>query len=1030
MKSLNATKEFTIFHQEFKVRKMKTGTILFFLLFILAPIFAQQNPQPYFRNYGTEQGLPSPEVYCALEDRKGYMWFGTDNGASRFDGYSFRNFGVEDGLTSNVIINIHEDTLGRIWFGTLTGEAFFLEGDTILPYQYNHLVLQFRDRYTGSNLMNINSDGSSFFGLSDFKPLKISSDGQIDTIHSQRPHGVLAIHKKSFAETCHHWYRDKTHTDYENYYRETNQKPQTFLEIIDSDNKRFTFEIPNIDTFPGNDIQILPNDDFLFVNMGEIHCLRKNKILWSVPHLASIVEIIPEQDGVIWFCENLEGGLRRYQSIEAVKEGHYDLFFNGLSVSNLCNDTKGGYWVTTLQKGVFYVPNFQMLSYSKATGLSSDYVTSVAFKNENELFVGLHNNDIYLLDESNYTLNMSVINGYKGSHLPSMYYDSTRKVLWTGPNHYQQGKRTQCIHWDSVLRRLVPYSSDDWDNVNVNSKRQLVANFGAAGFVIVDMDQDTIQYVTWNKSPLLDRYYSLLYDSDDHLWMANDEGLFLFKDSTLVRPDTSIIHPAFYNRIESIKQFQNGSFALGSRGYGVLIWNEDTIRQFTTKDGLTSNMIEDMHIDNKGALWASTFKGLNKITFNKKGDVIIRTFNTANGLPSNEIYQIKSYQDQVWLCTAGGLVKFSETKKDSFSKTPLLQSVTVNDQILNNELNDKPRSGEKQSDLEICFKSNQNNFIFHYLAINYCQFGQIPYRYRIRHTDNWQYTQTRIANYPSLTPGDYNFEVQAQNQDGYWSKSAHFAFGIAYPWWATAWFRVLVGILMVGVIYIVYKNRIYQLAKKNQTQKEINNLERAALQAQMNPHFIFNCLNSIQNYILKNNKKKAVEFLSRFARLVRFNLNASVNGEIALEDEISILENYLALEQERFDYSFDYEIDVDKGLSAQFVEIPPMLIQPYVENAVIHGMANKKEKGNIHIIFAFNGREIIVTITDNGRGYKESSIFKKDSHHKSVGMSITQKRLEILSVDPDSSVQIRRLKDSRNKILGTEVKIQIEILDK
>jgi len=996
---------------------------------MLAPTFAQQNPQPYFRNYGTEQGLPSPEVYFAFEDSKGYMWFGTDNGASRFDGYSFQNYGIEDGLTSSVVLNILEDTLGRIWFGTLTGEAFILESDTIVPYQYNHLVLQFNDRYGGASLEHLNTDGSTFFGLKGFMPLKISADGQIDTILSERPCGLLAIHGEGFEETLNQWYQDKMHKDFDYNYRQENEKSYTFLEIINSKDQRHTFEIPFTDSIPGKDIQILPNDDFLFIHTGKIYCIRENQILWSVPYLNSIIEIIPEQDETIWFCENSESGLRRYQDIEAVKLGNYDLFFDGLSISNLCKDTKGGYWVTTLQKGIFYVPNFQMLSYSSATGLPNDYVTSVEFKNENELFVGLHNDDIYFLDENKDILHKFASGMSNTSHVPSMFYDTIRQVLWTGTNHYQQGKIIHINHFDSLVHRMRPYAYYNYDNLQVNSKRELAANFGASGFVIVDMDQDIIKYSTWIRSSLRDRYYSLLYDHIDQLWLTNDEGLFLFKDSTLIRPDTSITHPAFFNRIESLKQFRDSSIVLGTRGYGVVVWKKDVISQVTTEDGLTSNMIEDLHIDDNGVLWAGTFNGLNKITFDEKGEAIVRTFNIASGLPSNEIYQIKSCKDQVWLCTAGGLVKFNEAEEDIFSMTPILQSVTVNDKLLKKEHGDKTKNNQNQSELDVSFEFRKNNFTFQYLAINYRQNGQIPYRYRINETDKWQHTQNRIANYPSLTPGRYTFEVQAQNQDGYWSKSADFAFKISPPWWATLWFRILIAAILMAIIYFYLKNRTNQLKKENLIQKEITSLERAALQAQMDPHFIFNCLNSIQNYILKNDKKKAVEFLSRFAKLVRLNLNASVNREIALEDEISLLENYLILEQERFDHSFDYKISVAQGLKAQFIEFPPMLIQPYVENAVIHGISNKAGKGTINIAFASSEKGMIVTITDNGSGYRKGATANNDGRHKSVGMSITKKRLKLLGDDPDSSVKIRTLTNSTDEVLGTEVSIIIQMIN-
>ncbi len=218
-----------------------------------------------------------------------------------------------------------------------------------------------------------------------------------------------------------------------------------------------------------------------------------------------------------------------------------------------------------------------------------------------------------------------------------------------------------------------------------------------------------------------------------------------------------------------------------------------------------------------------------------------------------------------------------------------------------------------------------------------------------------------------------------------------------------------------------------QMLQEISLKEEVLMLQRSALQAQMNPHFIFNCLNSIQNFILQNDRKKAVEYLSRFAKLVRHNLNASVNGGVSLEEEVNLLDNYLALERERFDQQFDYKIEVGEELEKQFVEFPSMLIQPYVENAVIHGLSEKKEGGKISVGFNSNNGDLVVKIQDNGKGYRQHDKGEQANRHKSVGMSITQKRLELLGADPFNSVQIQTLKNQQNELEGTAVTIRIKI---
>ena len=162
---------------------------------------AQKNPQPYFRNYGTEHGLPSPEVYFAMEDSKGYMWFGTDNGAVRFDGYDFETFDAQDGLMSNVVFDIYEDKKGRMWFGTMTGEVYIMEGDTILPYQYNHLVKGFEGQFTGAGLLRLDEDEKAYIALNNYGLITIDATGKVDTVCSDWVASTLILNYADFDKT-------------------------------------------------------------------------------------------------------------------------------------------------------------------------------------------------------------------------------------------------------------------------------------------------------------------------------------------------------------------------------------------------------------------------------------------------------------------------------------------------------------------------------------------------------------------------------------------------------------------------------------------------------------------------------------------------------------------------------------------------------------------------------------------------------------------------------------------------------------
>lgn len=246
----------------------------------------------------------------------------------------------------------------------------------------------------------------------------------------------------------------------------------------------------------------------------------------------------------------------------------------------------------------------------------------------------------------------------------------------------------------------------------------------------------------------------------------------------------------------------------------------------------------------------------------------------------------------------------------------------------------------------------------------------------------------------------------------------------------------LVLILGAGIlglaIYFVFRFMLNRSRKNAVLEAKLAHLERSALQAQMNPHFIFNSLNSIQSYIANNENEKANRFLAKFSRLIRSMLNLSRSQKVSLEEEIESLKLYMELEKMRFKDKFNFEIIVDEEIETALVEVPPLLIQPYLENAILHGLAQKKSEGRIRLYYIMDGKYLLATVTDNGIGYETSKRLKQEQGtknlHKSVGMTITQKRLEMLDEgNSDKKVNIQEIKDREGEVLGTKVEVKIRV---
>ena len=259
---------------------------------------------------------------------------------------------------------------------------------------------------------------------------------------------------------------------------------------------------------------------------------------------------------------------------------------------------------------------------------------------------------------------------------------------------------------------------------------------------------------------------------------------------------------------------------------------------------------------------------------------------------------------------------------------------------------------------------------------------------------------------------------------------------IGTPWYATSIARFLMVIFLLGVIYSGYRYRIAQIRKEERLhtefQRKLADMEMSALRAQMNPHFIFNCLNSIENFVIKNDTLRASTYLNDFARLIRLILQNSRSQYVPLVDEIESLELYLQMESLRFTHKFDYEFLVDENVDPRSIEIPPMLIQPYVENAIWHGLMHKNTTGRLDISLSRKNGTLQCVIEDNGIGRQKSmeiNAARRVKKKKSMGMSITEDRIKLLNelYNMNTEVKIEDLKNADGNSLGTRIEINIPV---
>lgn len=337
------------------------------------------------------------------------------------------------------------------------------------------------------------------------------------------------------------------------------------------------------------------------------------------------------------------------------------------------------------------------------------------------------------------------------------------------------------------------------------------------------------------------------------------------------------------------------------------------------------------------------------------------------------------------------------------------------------------------------------SFEIEFATLNLLRRNMVKYSYMLDNYDeDWEYCNSnhRYVDYNKMRPGTYVFKIKAANEVNQWMEEPTELTIIIQPaWYQRASFNILVILLLSFAIFVVVRQRNKIVNQKREQKRIITELEtqmlqlkQKTLQLQMNPHVIFNTLNSIQQYILNNDVENAVSYLSSFSKLMRRILNNSNERYITLSDEIEAVSLYLQLESMRLGNRFSYEIDVAPEVDAKNIEIAPLIVQPFVENAIIHGLVPKKDNCFLSIRFSkLSEGKLLCVVEDNGVGRKHSEKMKQErgASHKSYGMSITRRRLETLTKisNDDFSVEVVDLYDDNDMPSGTRVDIIISFYD-
>ncbi len=443
--------------------------------------------------------------------------------------------------------------------------------------------------------------------------------------------------------------------------------------------------------------------------------------------------------------------------------------------------------------------------------------------------------------------------------------------------------------------------------------------------------------------------------------------------------------------------------------------------QFTdykTKDGFPDDWVLKTEKGKDEQIWILTRNGLGKINPISHNWQI---FQYNQGFDDLQLLDMNQSEDgKIWISAYNKLYFFEPASFRSPDQKPevYLRSLLINNKTATLDPNQK-----------LNFNSEDQLIEFKFSTIYFNDPEMVKFQVTlIGNQDTLRYNQRKLL-LSFLPPGDYTIQVKAFHKNGYWSSPVfQLKFEMLRPWYLTSLFLAVVLFSVLMIFWLLFKFRLKQLKKKAKIQMEnnykLNAMEMKVLRAQINPHFIFNSLNSIQKYVLSNDVLKASDYLGKFSRLIRAVLENSIENNSTLDQENSLLKNYLDLERMRTNFKFDYQIIMDPSLNMDTL-IPSMLAQPYLENAIWHGIGLKEENGNIKIVFEQSPEGVKCIIEDDGVGRTKAAEMKSVSDHRSRGLSITEQRLKIAFPKKENLITTEDILNHDGSVGGTRVIILI-----
>ncbi len=1027
-----------------------------------------------FTNFTPVQGLAPNSVNSVYEDKAGNMWFGTDGGVSRYDGKSFKSYTTAQGLTDNMVPAISEDKNGNIWVGTGRGlcrldqDGKSFHNDTTVPgFRRDNVSCMIVDKsgniwfgtwgdggvtcYDGQSYTNYTTadglannfvtsicqdkNGNIWFGNADGKISFLDINKQIPGERVNFTSYTLAEGLLGRVQTI---TEDKNGnlwfgTDRGACRLDCDKKSNPGKENFTSITTRQGLPVNNVNSIledKSGNIWFGMDDGGVSVLKHDLKSLISLAVNQTLLH-SGVSSVLEDKAGNIWIGTLGEGALR------LSRDGKYLLRYttsqglSGNEIIAILQDKKGNVWISTFEGICSLSADGKSLTrYKVAQGFPENYVQKILEDKHGNLWFGRSTGGAYRFSPDTKSISRYTTGQGLPDNLITNIFEDKMGNIWIGTQRglsrlNPDGKSFTNYTTDQGLpgNDVTGILQDNSDKLWIGTRDGGVSRYDGRSFTSLTTAQGLPD----------DHISDIAMDKGGVIWLGTGKGFTAIKgfvpnikdtlnDSGLrnLQPSNELANAELEGKFKPVFEIYNTK-----TGYAI--------------EGITSNLL----VTQEGIIWTG-IDSREKILRFDYGSI-----HKSPNPPAVFIQGIKINNEVIsWYDLCHG-----EEKTESFAKTPNgMEEVTQFGKLLDEDQRQAMRkkfsavkfdsiSRFYPAPVNLVLPYAYNNITFDFRAIEPARPGLVRYQYVMEgYEKEWSPVSDKTsATYGNIHEGRYTFKLKAQSPDGVWSSPLTYTFRVIPPWYRTWWFIAAAVGCLVTFFYLIIRWRLQQKFRvqleRSEKERQLANLrhktgelEMQALRAQMNPHFIFNCLSSINHFILKNDSEMASEYLTKFSRLIRMVLNNSKNPLINLDDELEMLRLYIDLERLRFNHSFDYSINYYNHFDISSIFIPPLLLQPFAENAIWHGLMNKKERGILDIGLELDNNVLKCYITDNGIGRKNAETLKSKSaeKQKSLGMQITAERLALFNNDGDQTIfNVEDLVDASGGAAGTRVTLKI-----